>query len=507
MPREIPYPKSFLLEQSAVPRPIEQCPWFRPVQIDFEILDGNLPTDHLQLFTELKESILRQNHPQPSDPSNNSNMIIGFCDLPNGNGSLFDRVPEIDPPLALGVSQRHGEIARPLDKNYVAVIPITDDIAHLPKRESERLTRMLMVRLGAFKILYVYPEYYALGTMEGGLGVEHRNTAGAVDRLRDRLVTHACAKPGGSYKPVPDAVCEADFMQSPTPKYITDAFKQLGKWDIVARPFEIDTVCSEERARLMQAIMGYSRQSESACAVFDPFLTIPSHLRMGDATGGILSTRSGRFNTDKTNMEPYSGDIIPVAIVPKDGYQPSPTDPLSLNGFDRYALGITGQNTYGPSIEFDEMAATILYSPPVRVSRHPSGSGFIRDPQGTLLLPRVRGFVHAHTGVEEIDYRASGLVEYVTANLKDYPYPVGCGKDMTFAISTDAGRRSTGVTNTEAGTSLVVVDAMNHGTNFLILTQPLPGTDRIPDNAFEFFLEAIDPDTGFIRLTQEIAQV
>ncbi len=507
MPIEIPYPKSFLSEQSVVPRPIEQCPWFRPVQIDFDILDGNLPTNHLQLFNELEESILRQNHPQPSVPSNNTDMIVGFCDLPTGSGSLLDRVPEINPLLALGVSQRHGKIERLLDKNYVAVVPITNDIAHLPKRKSEELTRMLMVRLGAFKILYVHPQYYALGTMEGGLGVEHRNKAGAVDRLRDRLVTHACAKPGGSYQPVPDAVCETDFMQSPTPKYIADAFRKLGEWDVVAKPFEINSVCSEQRAKLIQTLMGYSRQSESACAVFDPHLRIPSHLRMGDATGGILSTRSGRFNTDKTNMQPYDGDIIPVAIVPKPDYQPSPTDPLSLNGFDRYALGITGQNTYGPSIEFDEMAATILNSPLVRVSRHPSGQGFIRDTQGTHLLPRVRGFVHAHTGVEEIDYRASGLIEYVTANLKDYPYPVGCGRDMTFAISTDAGRRSTGVTNNESAISLVVVDAMNHGTNFLILTQPLPGTDYIPENPFELFLEVINPDTGFIRLTQEIAQV
>lgn len=516
------YPTELLREEAArSKREIENCWWFRqagPVQIDLDFPEGEsrkeIATDQRfrRLIKGLSASLQQQGHKKPGRPDKSSDMIIGFHRLPAEPVSLFDRVQEIY-PLALAASKKYD--TNVLEQNYTAVVAIEDDIPRMKKREMERAVRMLMGRLGALKIIILHPEYYALATMEGGFGIEPVDKPGAIDRLRDRLVTHAIAQESGKYESVKDVISEQQWQRSPVPLFITDAFRRLGEWGNIDKPFDLRSVVSEERARLIERVMGWSRQSESAGAAFDPQIRVPEEYRMGEATGVIMATASGRFGADKTNMNPKK-DITPVTIVPRPDYQPSKDDPLSLHGFERYALGIEGRGeSIPPSIEYDEMSVPFRYSELVRVSPHPDPErkGWWLDPNGEIFIPRVRGFVHIHQGISEIrpqifwGKNALQLVEYVSANLKDYPYPVGCGKDVMFACTADAVRRSHGVHDLESGYLLILFDAIDHGTNILILTEPLPGRDFIPADPFEVLLSLLDPEKGAIKLTDEIAQI
>lgn len=516
-PSDIYYPMQDFKEQVlAHPRQIENCWWFRPVKIDFDI-QGGQPADSLQkdLHNKLSNSIQKQDHPNNGIPDVNSDMIIGFYDIPAGEGSLFERVEEID-PLIVQASKNYEIDA--FSKNYTLVITINDDIASLPKRESEKITRMLMARLGALKILMIRrdddgnADYYALGTMEGGLAIEDAKKEGSIDRLRDRVITHACAKDSGSFKIVENAISKENWEEEGIPEYIANASRTLAEWGYIDKPFELTDVCSDTRAKFIQKIMGYSRQSESAIAAHAYNLIPPADYKMGQIDGVIVSSKSGRFNVDKTQLK--RNDTIPVAIVPNPDYIPGENDPLNLKGFKRYSLGIEGELIVGPSIEFDEMAAAILYSGTVRVSRHENGKGFRIDPNGKYLLPRIRAFIHIHQGVESVDFnmningnKLSDLFKNIPPNLDDYPYPVGCGKDIMFALSTDAARRLIEAAPVESGVQIGAFDAMDHGTNLLILTEPLPGTDFIPDNPFQVVLEILDKSKHAITLTDEIAQV
>lgn len=493
-------------------REIKECWWFGPVQIDFDLPEGEFSEDSRfpELIKELSASLRKQGHPEPAKPSPASKMIIGFHEIPPEPGSLFERVQEIY-PLALTASKKYD--TNVLEQNYTVVVALKDDIAGMKKREMERVVRMLMARLGALKIIILHSEYYALATMEGGFGIEPIDKPEAIDRLRDRLVTHAIAKESGKCKTVPDVISEEQWRGSEVPGFITEAFRQLGEWGYIDKPFDLRSVVSDKRAGLIELVMGWSRQSESAGAAFDPAIQVSEEYRIGKATGVIMATASGRFGADKTNMNPET-DITPVTIVPKPDYQPNEDDLLSLYGFGRYALGIKGRGRpKGPSIEFDEMSVPFRYSEMRRVSLHPSEGGWRLDPNGEIFIPRVRGFVHIHQGIREIrpqifwGKNALQLVEYVPANLKDYPYPVGCGKDIMFACTADATRRSRGVNDLESGYLLTLFDAINHGTNILLLTKPLPGTDLIPEDPFEVLLPLLDPEKGAIVLTNEIAQI
>ncbi|OGG31789.1 hypothetical protein A3I80_01845 [Candidatus Gottesmanbacteria bacterium RIFCSPLOWO2_02_FULL_40_10] len=76
-----------------------------------------------------------------------------------------------------------------------------------------------------------------------------------------------------------------------------------------------------------------------------------------------------------------------------------------------------------------------------------------------------------------------------------------------FATSTDAARRLIRTTPVGSGIQVAAFDAMDHGTNFLLLTEPLPDTNFIPDDPFSIMLELVNPDVKAVRLTDEIAQV
>lgn len=505
------YPMDILhREADQALRRIEDCWWFHPVQIDFDITSGKLPRDplHRDFMLQLGASLVNQGHGALARPGEKSDMIIGFYDLPKDDRPLMERVPEEETLRILQAREKYD--INTFDKNYTLVVTLPEDIAAMPKREAEKVVRMLMARLGALKILMIHPDedgeakYYAFGTMEGGLGIEDAKKDGAIDRIRDRLVTHACARESGKFESVPNAIEVDQWKNSTIPDVVARVSRQLASWGYIDKPFDTRDVASDARASLINRIMGWSRQSESALAAWAADINPPSAYQMGPAKGVIVSSKSGRFGADKTQLK--REDTIPVAIVPLPDYHPGQNDPLSLYGFNRYSLGVEDQEVGGPSIEFDEMAAAILYSGFVRVKLHPNGQGFQLDMQnGNIYLPRVRGFVHLHQGVSNI--KEDDFVEYVPANLRDYPYPVGCGKDIMFACSTDAARRSFGAHSIGSGIQIALFDASNHGTNVLLLTEPIVGTDFIPFDPFQEFMKLVNPETGVVSFTSELAMV
>lgn len=527
------HPRAILSEQAAnAPKNIKECWWYRPVEIAFDVDPKLSPSPlHRTFINDLGRSLLKKNQGVTFQPTNETtNMVIGFHDIPKGPATLMDRVLEI-PPMIITAAHRYSRKINedipdqkrdPLDtmhKNYTAVVTLDEDITKMKKRDAETITRMLMTRLGALKIIMIHPntegdvEYYALGTMEGGLAIERSANPDAIDRFADRLITHSCAKDSGTYSGIPDVIDHDQWKNSPVPDYIANASRTLARFGYIDKPFDLHRVASKKRVTRINGLMGFSRQSESAIAAWDPNLDVPDEYKTSSTSGAIVSSKSGRFNVDKTLLN--REDTLPVAIVPREGYKFGQEAHLALEGFDRYALGIKGKNDVaGPSIEFDEMSAAILNSGFVRVRRHNSGKGYVLDMEnGDIVMPRVRAFVHMHQGIENIlpqtmwTNNAQDLVEYIPPNLKDYPYPVGCGKDIMFACSTDAAQRSEGVKNLRSGVQIALFDALDHGTNALILTEPLPGTDYIPDDPFDAFLQLVDPRYGAVQLSSELEMV
>jgi hypothetical protein len=234
---------------------------------------------------------------------------------------------------------------------------------------------------------------------------------------------------------------------------------------------------------------------------------------MGDVTGGIVSSKTGRDSPtiDKRFLD--RSMTTPVAIVPNRRGEMAAGTVTDLYKFERYSLGITGEPVGWPSIEFDEMARVFYEAPTLRVALHASGEGFRPDKNGEFLIPHIFGFMHAHQAVSAVrDTVLWGipmhkLVEYVQANLTLFRYPVGCGKDIQFDATGDAAKRSRGVNEIGSGIQVAFFDAIDHGTNFLALAEPLPGTDLIPFDPLYPLRQIVNPITGGLTLTSELAMI
>lgn len=519
------YPKQILAAQArADPRRIENCPGFRRVRIDLDLPNGTLPDDpRIQSdIIQLIRSIKAQGHPAPGRPSIRSDMVIGFADIPSDGGVLFESVPEV-PPMMWRASKHY--LMNAFKQNYIGAIAHDQDIAALPKRVMEIAMRRLMARLGTYKVLNNHPDYLALATMEGGLAVELRNNPAAFDKLRDRLVTHACSRDAGSFDERPDVISEAQWQSSAsTRRQLTQAFRQLGDWGFIDKPSDIRSVASEERARLAERIeyMGWSRQSESAGVIVTP-MDLPAEYLVEGSSCMVISTATGRGRqVDKRNMNPDT-DLVAISVRRREPSIASSIarlllrgreDPFGLTNFQRLALGRVGFPVVPPSVEADEFVAAILNSPRVRVAPHPCGRGYTRDPNGPISFPALRAVIHIHNGVERIDpqiiygQNALMLVEYIPANFKVAAYHVGCGRDQTLAISVDAVRRSRAIQNPYSSYLMAFFNAFGHSDNLLVATKPLPGTDYIPEDPLsEVLLPLIDKGTGPVRLTEELARV
>lgn len=480
-------------------RSITECAWFRPVKLALALLDETeLDAAQSELLERLKRAFRAGGHAIQSEPSRDSDLILAFHTIPAGDAPLRERIEEVDPPRAVAVRDRY-DLAG-LHPNLVTVVTVTEDLRALPHAEVEDLARMAMARIGAFKMLFIKvdaaswtPEYYVFASIEGGHPAISRSSPNCFEEIRDRLVTHACANEAGGYEPVKNAIPQKDWADCRTVDYVIAVGRKLGELGHLDPPMDIAQWASRERAQLAKFLLGWQRQAAGAMIAFAPDLNVPEKYRSPKFTGTPTVTCTGREEVDKTNMQ--RGDVVAV----------------SLREDMLYAFGVENQRLKAPSIEGDELVGGMMASPPVRLSEHPEG--YVLDPDGDIVVPRIWAIVHVHRGVEEVHpIRLNGrevhVVEHIWPNVDEFPYAVGCGKDMMFDISRDGMARSAAATDFDSPAVVGMFDVANHGTNFFLYCAPRPGTNVVPRNPFENFLNLLDPDVyGAIKLTGEVPQI
>jgi len=481
--------------------PVADCEWFRPIRLGLVLLKGIEALDDAQreLLRNLKAAFLQAGHTVERRPSRDSDLILSFYTIPPGTEPLRERIVEVHPPLAVAVRDLYDLDG--LHPNLVVVVTVTEDLRGLSHVEMEDLARLAMARIGAFKVLFIKAhrvsratESYVLTTMEGGHPTIFRSDPHCFEELRDRLVTHACASEAGGYEPLKDAIAYEDWRNCRTVDYIVRAGRRLGELGHLDAPIDVGRWVSPERTQLIRFLLGWQRQAAGAMIAFAPDLQVPDRYRSAQFTGACVVTCTGREEVDKTNLR-RDDDLVAVAL--HDGVL--------------HAFGIEGRRLKGPSIEGDELVGGMLASPPVRLSRHPEG--YVFDPNGDIVVPRIWAIVHTHRGVEEV--RALDLngqevhvVAHILPNVHDFPYAVGCGKDIMFDMSRDGMAKAVAADDLRSPTVVGIFDVPNHGTNFLIYCAPRPGTKIIPRNPFENLLSVLDPEAyGAIKLTKEVPQI
>jgi hypothetical protein len=482
-------------------RSVRDCAWFRPVRVGVALLDGIEALDVAQreLLRGLEAAFQHAGHTIQQEPSRDSDLILAFHTIPLTSAPLRERIVEVDPPLAVAVRDRYDLDG--LHPNLVVAVTVTEDLYRLPHVEVEDLARLAMARIGAFKVLFIKvdpasmaTDYYVFTTIEGGHPTIFRSNPHCFEELRDRLVTHACAQEAGGYKSVKDAIPYVDWQNCRTVDYIVRAGRRLGELGHLDPPTDVSRWVSPERTQLIRFLLGWQRQAAGAMIAFAPDLQLPEPYRSGPFTGTSIVTCTGREEVDKTNLR-RDEDLVAVTL---------------RNGV-LYAFGIQGRRLKGPSIEGDELVGGMLASPPVRLSEHPEG--YVFDPHGDIVVPRIWAIVHTHRGVEEVrPIRVNGqevqVVAHILPNTRDFPYAVGCGKDIMFDISRDGMVRAVAAANSESPIVVGIFDVPNHGTNFFLYCAPRPDTNVIPRDPFENLLNLLDPDVyGAIKLTTEVPQI
>lgn len=479
-------------------RSIGNCEWFRPVKFALAPRnDVQLDAAQRELLERLTGAFEAGGHIVQSEPKQDSELILAFHTIPMGDAPLRARIEEVAPLVVVQVRDRYD--LEGLHPNLVVAVTVTEDLREFPHVEVEDLARTAMARIGAFKMLFIKADavsgerqYYVLTTIEGGHPAISRSAPDCFDELRDRLVTHACANEAGGYESVKHAISQSDWTNCHTVDYITGAGRRLGELGHLDPPVDVAQWASAERAQLVRFLLGWQRQAAGAMIAFAPDLQAPEEYRSEAFTGTPIVTCTGREDVDKTNMQ--RDEVIAV----------------SLRDDVLYAFGIEGQRIKGPSIEGDELVGGMMASQPVRLSAH--AEGYVLDPDGDIVVPRIWAIVHTHRGVEEIrplrvNGREVNVVEHIGPNVDEFPYAVGCGKDMMFDISRDGMARSLGATDAESPALVGMFDVANHGTNFFLYVAPRPGTNVIPRNPFENFLKLVDPgEYGAIKLTDEVPQ-
>ena len=495
------YPIRVLEQQIAASnRSVESCTWFRSVRFASVVPNGTrLDAAQSELYQQLISAFEDGGHLIQSEPSLDTDLIIEYYAASLEGGSLWERIEEVTPLLMVGVRDDYRLGA--LHPNLVVAITVTEDLLSMSHVEVEETARMVKARLGTFKMLFVKvdpetyeTEYYMFTTIEGGHPVVQRSNPRCFEELRDRLVTHACANEAGGYEPVTDAISVAAWRACESADFIADVGRWMGQMGHLDAPWHARHVATAERARMIGMLLGWQRQAAGAMIAFAPDIEVPVSYRTPPFTGAPIVTCTGRDGVDKTNLH-RDTDLVAV----------------SLKNDILYAFGVEGRRLKGPSIEGDELVGGMMASPAVRLSPHPDG--YVYDPDGEIVVPRIWGIVHTHRAVEElrpimIDGREADVVKHVKLNIDEYPYAVGCGKDMMFDISRDGMARTISVVDEESPALVAMFDVANHGTNFFIYCAPRPGTNVIPRNPFENFYNLLDP-AGYaaIKLTTEVPQV
>lgn len=445
---------------------LRACSWWRSLRVG--VFEEDPPADPVaaRLLSDLLDAFGAQGHALV-DGEETPDILLVTAPPVGADGPLAERFTESRRPLLLRT--RDGRRGSP--EHLVTLVTVPDELEELPHPEVVDVSRTAMARLGSPKIVFLSGDAASgelraatFATLEGGHPTDRERIA---ERLRDRLVSAACAREvGGDYVVADDALPREPWERTDVPEAIIEAGRRMDDLGLLPAPHSVSEYVSGRLARLYERFLGIKGFSEGMLFAFDP------------ATGALMLTASGSWEVDKRALR--REDIVPVGAI-RDG--------------EVVVLAPGGARPKGPSVEALEMRVLVDSAPSVRLRE--SGDAWEVDPEGPLEAPLVRAGIHAHVGVEAAD---AELVETVPANREDFPYGFGCGTDLMCDVVRDVVRRSAAINDPADPRRYVRWPMLYHGDTVIELWKP-----GAPARPLEGLLDLYE--SGAIRhTTHHIAQ-
>ncbi|MER5782720.1 hypothetical protein ABT104_13510 [Streptomyces mobaraensis] len=437
---------------------LDELPWWRPLVVQ---LAGRAHPDDRALgvfVRQLMAAFEEQGHDVVESSHGDVDLLLIVTHIPAGPEPLRERVPEEIPPLSARTRAELG--LRVGSRRTVVLAQVPERLTGLRHTDAVEIGRTVMGRTAAPRVVLLGDDgrEAALFTLEGGHPTE---TGEMADRIRDRLVTAACARDvGDRYDVVPGALSATAWAGSPAPGQLAAAGRRMGDLGLLPEPVRIDRYVSAGLAALYREYLGWKRLSEGMLFLYDPGL---------DA---VVVTASGTWDVDKRTLREDEVTIL----------QPRPHD-----GRLR-VLAPEGVDPKGPSVEAWEVCALLSAAPTVRLGRTADGH-WVPDPRGERVAPLVRGGVHAHVGVDRAD---AAVIESVPPNRDVYPYGFGCGTDLMADVAADTVARSRALNDPEDPRRYVRWPMLYHGEMAVELWKP-----GLPQEPLQGLLDTYARSVGY----------
>lgn len=449
---------------------LRETPWFAPRTIS--ILNQPIPGDKLQenLLPKLIESFREQGHTVLEHPDGNVNLMLGFYDVPDTDEPLTERIPERQLPLVLTMMRDYKLAKRP--ENVVLFLTIRERPSEMQHKQVVELSRMAMARAGSPKIVFLsgdrntgelWESTYT--TMEGGHPSDKAEERDVVTMLRDRLIAMSCARDvGADYIVKENKITREQWETTRTPEALIAAGNRMDKLNLLPAPKSVAEYVSQELGNIYHRYLNMKGFSEGMLFIFDP------------ETETLMVTASGSWNVDKRALK--RDEVVPIG---------------GMEGHKILVYAPEGVKTKGPSVEAVEMYTLLMSVPKTRVSKNANGV-WVADPQGEKQVPMIRGGVHTHVGVVNIDQE---WVEDMGLNRRDYPYGFGCGTDLMKQLAQDAAARSQAIHDPNDERLYVRWQMLYHGETVVELWKP-----GASDQPLQGLLDMYDPQrVGAIEYT------
>ncbi|MTE22348.1 hypothetical protein F0L17_25250 [Streptomyces sp. TRM43335] len=417
---------------------LDRLPWWRPLVVQFAGRVHPEDTVLAAFVRQLTAAFEEQGHTVVESSKGDVDLLLITTHIPTGPQPLPDRVPEQSPPLSARIC---GELGlRVGTRRTVVLAEVPERLGGLSHTAVVEIGRAVMGRTAAPRVVLVSRDAReaTLLTLEGGHPTE---TSELADRIRDRLVTAACAREvGDRYDVVSDALSATAWAATPAPDHLAAAGRRMGRLGLLPEPVRVDRYVSGELASLYREFLGWKRLSEGMLFLYDPDLE------------AVVVTASGSWDVDKRTLRRDEATVLGRETV--DGRL--------------RVLAPEGLDPKGPSVEAWEVCALLAAVPKVRLGRGASG-GWVLDPDGEREAPVVRGGVHAHVGVDRAD---SDVIESVPPNRELYPYGFGCGTDLMAEVAADTVARSRAVNDPRDPRRYVRWPMLYHGEMAVELWKP-----------------------------------
>jgi hypothetical protein len=452
-----------------LPVSLTETKWFAPRSV--ALLNAPADGDRVQkeFFPKLLAAFQEQGHNVVEQSSGKVNLMLASFDVPDDDRPLAERIPERPLPLSLTLMREYGLPKRP--DNLVTFLTIRERITQMSHAEAVDAARTAAARVGSPKIVFVSGnratgELYetTFCTLEGG---HPSDTSDIINRLRDRLVSAACARDvGGEYRIIENAIPRATWEQTKTPEALIEAGHRMAALRLLPAPKMVSDYVTPDTAKIYNRYLGMKGFSEGMLFAFDPW------------TGTLMVTASGSWDVDKRALK--REEVVAIGGM-KDGKVE--------------VWAPEGIKPKGPSVEALEMYNLVHSVPKVRVSQNGDGEWRL-DPNGSTIVPVIRGGIHVHVGTEHVNEQ---FVENIPTNRRDFPYGFGCGTDLMKELAEDSASRSHAITDPNDSRMYARWQMLYHGDTVVELWKPTTG-----GIALQGLLDMFDPTgVGAIRYTPD----